>query len=415
MAKNLPLNILIVCEHASNVFGGEAMLPLNYFRLLSKTEHKPYLITHARVRSTIQQIEDIDQDAVFYLPDTKLHIFLHRYSNIFPERIRVVTFGFLMHLITQFYQWRVARQVIKAKGIDIVHEPAPVSATQPSAMFALGVPVIIGPMNGGMSFPKAFDYMSGRFEKMVYKLIPVFSAVYNLLIPGKFFADILLVANQRTANSLPQFKTGELVELVENGTFSVKEAPNASDKTEGLSVIYVGRLVDWKTVDIVIDAVAKTKTKAQLRVVGDGDDRGKLEAYVTSKNLTNIEFVGMVPHTEVNKYYDEADIFVLPSVRECGGAVVLEAMSRGLPVIATNWGGPADYISEGAGFLVEPLSRDYMVNEFARIIDQLSQDPNLRLKVGAAAIERIKANFMWNDKVNTVIGYYKKLTNKINN
>lgn len=415
MAKNLPLNILIVCEHASNVFGGEAMLPLNYFRMLSKTEHKPYLITHERVKSTIQQIEDIDQDAVFYLPDTKLHIFLHRYSNIFPERIRVVTFGFLMHLITQFYQWRVARQVIKSKRIDIVHEPAPVSATQPSAMFALGVPVIIGPMNGGMSFPKAFDYMSGRFEKIVYKLIPVFSTVYNLLIPGKFFADILLVANQRTANSLPAFKTGQVVELVENGTFSVKDAPNASHKTEGLSVIYVGRLVDWKTVDIVIDAVAKTKTNAQLRIVGDGDDRGKLEAYVTSKNLANIEFVGMVPHVEVNKYYDQADIFVLPSIRECGGAVVLEAMSRGLPVIATNWGGPADYISEGAGFLVDPTSRDYMVNEFARIIDQLSQDPNLRHKVGAAAIERIKANFMWNDKVNTVIGYYKKLTNKINN
>jgi len=346
---------------------------------------------------------------VFYLPDTKLHVFLHRYSSIFPERVRIVTFGFLMHLITQFYQWRVAKKVIKEKKIDIVHEPAPVSATQPSAMFALGVPVIIGPMNGGMSFPKAFDYMSGRIEKLVYKSIRIFSTLYNLLIPGKFFADMLLVANQRTARSLPKFKTGKVVELVENGTFTVKDAPKTSNKTDELNVLYVGRLVDWKTVDIVMDAVSKTRTKAQLKIVGDGVDRDKLEAYAHSKNLTNIEFVGMVPHAEVNKYYDEADMFVLPSIRECGGAVVLEAMSRGLPVIATNWGGPADYISEGTGFLVDPISRNHMVEEFSRIIDELSLDPGLRKQIGAAAIERIKAHFMWDDKVNTVIGYYKEL------
>lgn len=409
MDKDTPLNILIVCEHASDVFGGEAMLPLNYFRMLSKTQHKPYLITHERVKDSIQQIKDIDQEAVFYLPNTKLHILLHRYSKILPERIGIVTFGFVMHLITQFYQWKVARQVIKAKNIDIVHEPAPVSATQPSVMFALGVPVIIGPMNGGMTFPKAFEHMSGRAEKVVYKLIRVFATLYNLLIPGKFFADMLLVANKRTANSLPKFRSGQVVELVENGTFTVKDVPTTSNKTEGLNVIYVGRLVDWKTIDIVIDAVAKTKTKAQLKIVGDGVDRSALEQYALNKNVTNIEFIGLVPHAEVNRYYDEADIFVLPSIRECGGAVVLEAMSRGLPVIATNWGGPADYITEGTGFLVDPISRDYMVNEFARIIDELSLDPKLRSQVGSAAIQRIKTHFMWSDKVNTVVKYYKML------
>jgi glycosyltransferase involved in cell wall biosynthesis len=271
------------------------------------------------------------------------------------------------------------------------------------------VPVIIGPMNGGMTFPKAFEYMSGRVEKVVYKCIRVIATLSNLVIPGKFFADILLVANERTANSLPKFRRGNVIELVENGAFATKDHAETSNKTEGLNVIYVGRLVDWKTIDIAIDAVAKSKTKAQLKIIGDGADRAKLEQYAHSKNAANVEFVGMVPHAEVNRYYDEADIFVLPSIRECGGAVVLEAMSRGLPVIATNWGGPADYITESTGFLVDPLSRDYMVDEFARIIDQLSIDPQLRQQVGSAAIKRIQEHFMWNDKVNTVVGYYKML------
>lgn len=401
-----PLNILIVCEHASNVFGGEAMLPLNYFRLLSKTQHLAYLITHERVKASVEQIPDIPQDHVFYIPDTWMHRFLHRNFGFLPERVRVVTIGFLMHLITQFYQWKIARRVIREKQIDVIHEPAPVSATQPSAMFGLGVPVIIGPMNGGMTFPKAFEYMSGRLEKVVYRLVSLVSTFYNLLIPGKLFAKRLLVANQRTANSLPAFRLGEVVELVENGVFSTLENP-ITNKRDQINVLFVGRLVDWKAVDIVIDAAGITKKPVNLIIVGDGDQRAALEQQVKTKGYQHVHFTGMVPHAEVNRYYDQADIFVLPSVRECGGAVVLEAMARGLPVIATNWGGPADYITAETGYLIDPLSRQHMVQAFSSRIDILATNPELRYQIGKAAIQRVKAHFMWDQKIHSMIQHYQ--------
>lgn len=407
-----PLNVLIVCEHASNIFGGEAMLPLNYFRLLSKTQHQAYLITHERVKASIEQISDVPQDHVFYIPDTWMHRFLHHNFGFLPERVRVVLIGFLMHLITQYYQWKLARKIIREKQIDVIHEPAPVSATQPSAMFGLGVPVIIGPMNGGMTFPDAFAYMSGKFEKVVYRLVRVVATFYNLLIPGKLFADMLLVANQRTANSLSRFKLGKVVELVENGVFSTREAPIQTQKTSNINVLFVGRLVDWKTVDIVMDAVAITQQQVNLMIVGDGDQRAFLEQYAKDKGYTNIRFVGLVPHVEVNQYYDDADIFVLPSVRECGGAVVLEAMARGLPVIATNWGGPADYITVGSGYLVDPTSREAMVKAFAQHIDTLAVNPELRYQVGAAAIARVKQHFMWDHKIETMIHHYQEVSHQ---
>lgn len=407
-----PLNILIVCEHASNVFGGEAMLPLNYFRLLSNTQHQAYLITHERVKASIEQIPDVPQDHVFYIPDTWMHQFLHRNFGFLPERVRVVMIGFLMHLITQYYQWKLARKIIREKQIDVVHEPAPVSATQPSAMFGLGVPVIIGPMNGGMTFPDAFGYMSGKFEKVVYRIMRMVATFYNVLIPGKLFADMLLVANQRTANSLPRFKLGKVVELVENGVFSTREVPIETHKTSNINVLFVGRLVDWKTVDIVMDAVAITQQQVNLIIVGDGDQRTLLEQYAKDRGYANIRFVGLVPHAEVNQYYDDADIFVLPSVRECGGAVVLEAMARGLPVIATNWGGPADYISADSGYLVNPISRDAMVKAFAQHIDTLAVNPQLRYQVGAAAIARAKQHFMWDHKIETMTHHYVDVIQK---
>ena len=402
------LKILIVCEHASNVFGGEAMLPLNYFRYLAKTQHEVYLITHARVKTSISTLSDVNQANVFYVPDTAAHQFLNKCGNYLPERISILTVGFLMHLITQFYQWKLARSIVKQKRIDVIHEPAPVSAVQPSAMFALSVPVVIGPMNGGMSFPNAFKHMAGKSERILYNVIRVFSSIYNLLIPGKFFAKYLLVANQRTHDALPKFRLGKVVEIVENGVFSVVDTPKEVSQPSVINVLFVGRLVDWKAVDILIDAISQCQAPVKLTILGDGVLRGELEQYAQIKAVNKVAFLGLVSHAETNDYYDKADIFVLPSIRECGGAVVLEAMSRGLPVVATAWGGPMDYITNETGYLVEPKSREYMVEQFSSIIDQLALDSHKRYQLGQAAINRIKQHFLWDKKTQEIITIYKK-------
>lgn len=402
------LNILIVCEHASNIFGGEAMLPLNYFRYLEKTRHEVYLITHARVKASISTLSDINQQNVFYVPDTAAHKFLHKFGSFLPERVSILTVGFLMHLITQFYQWKLAKIIVKQKKIDVIHEPAPVSAVQPSAMFALGVPVVIGPMNGGMSFPEAFKHRAGKSERLLYNVIRVFSSIYNVLIPGKFFARYLLVANQRTRDALPKLRLGNVVEIVENGVFSVVNTPKNIFQPKVINVLFVGRLVDWKAIDILIDAISQCESPVKLTVLGDGVLRKELEQYALIKAPNQVIFLGLVSHAETNGYYDQADIFVLPSIRECGGAVVLEAMSRGLPVAATAWGGPMDYITNETGYLVEPKSRAYMVEQFSSIIDKLALDPFLRHQLGQAAIARIKQHFLWDRKIEQIIAIYEK-------
>lgn len=95
-------------------------------------------------------------------------------------------------------------------------------------------------------------------------------------------------------------------------------------------------------------------------------------------------------------------------MRECGGAVVLEAMSRGIPVIAVNWGGPADYVTVETGFLIEPRSREYMVDKFAETISLLASQPELRYQIGQAAIARIKQHFLWDKKIKRIIEIYQQ-------
>lgn len=406
------LKILIVCEHASDAYGGEAILPLNYFSYLTSSQHDVYLITHDRVKASMLKMLEIKQNHVFYLPDTRAHQFLNKCARKLPARFGAVTVGFVTHLLTQVYQWKLVRKIVKDKQIDLIHEPAPVSAVQPSAMFGFGVPVIIGPMNGGMSFPPAFQYMAGWSERILYQFIRLFTSVYNLIIPGKFFADVLLVANKRTLRALPRLRLGKVIELVENGVFSVVDSPKPVSQTSQINVLYVGRLIDLKMIDIAIDAVMKCKGDITLTILGDGPLRGHLLEYAKNYAAGKVQFLGAVPHAEINQYYDQADVFVLPSVRECGGAVVLEAMARGLPVIAVNWGGPADYITQETGFLIEPKSKAYMVDEFAKTIELLANQPALRYKIGTAAINRIKQHFLWDKKIKDITELYQKVIDK---
>ena len=267
-------------------------------------------------------------------------------------------------------------------------------------------------MNGGMSFPPAFQYMAGWSERILYQFIRMFTSAYNLIIPGKFFADVLLVANKRTQRALPKLRLGKVIQLVENGVFSVLDTPKAVSQSSQINVLYVGRLIDLKMIDIAIDAVMKCNGNIKLTILGDGPLRGQLMEYAQTNAAGKVQFLGAVPHAEINQHYDSADVFVLPSVRECGGAVVLEAMARGLPVIAVNWGGPADYITEETGFLIDPKSRTYMVEEFARIIEQLAEQPLLRYKIGEAAIQRVKQHFLWDKKIHDIVDIYQKVINK---
>lgn len=405
---NKKLNILIVCEHASDHFGGEAVLPLNYFKLLSKTHHAVYLLTHARTKQNLDSILELNHQNIYYIKDTALHQLFSRMSrSVFSPFA-----GIFAHLWTQFLQYQLVRKIVKEHQIDVVHEVAPVSPRQPSMMFGLGAPVVIGPMNGGMTYPEGVNYLETNSRVNFFKFVRLISNVVNVLIPGKLFAATLVVANKRTRAALPKYRVGQVVELVENGVFTVKEKLEPITNKEMINVIFAGRLVDWKAVDIVIDAVSLCKSNLMLTIVGTGTERTYLESYAKKQlgELSNINFrfLGMAPFKEMNQHYDQADIFVLPSLYECGGAVVLEAMSRGLPVIATDWGGPSDYITDGSGYLVEPKSRDYMVTQFARIIDDLANSPAKREEIGIAAIARVKEHFMWDVKIKQMLEIYQK-------
>jgi glycosyltransferase involved in cell wall biosynthesis len=87
---------------------------------------------------------------------------------------------------------------------------------------------------------------------------------------------------------------------------------------------------------------------------------------------------------------------------------VLEAMAMGLPVIATKWGGPADYLDEKTGILIEPTGRESFINEIAEAMIKLAQSPELRHQLGQAARTRAVAEFDWEKKIDVIMEVYAR-------
>ena len=330
-----------------------------------------------------------------------------------PAHVQSFTSEWLVHLVTQYRQRRRVRHLIEQYKIQIVHEPAPVAPRLPSMMFGLGVPVVIGPMNGNMTYPPGFRSRS-LLERAFVPMARSFGNLANYLIPGKRRAEMLLVANERTRIALPSGCKGKVEVLCENGVdLDVWQRPEdlPTRPVDGLRLVFLGRLVPWKGVDIVLDVFAKVKKEtpsAELWIIGDGPELSRLQQQAEALGVGGaVTFHGWAAPEDCPRLLSQCDVFLYPSVFDCGGAVVLEAMSLGLTVVALNWGGPGEYLASGTGVLVEPVDRQRSVDELAQAVRSLT--PIKRRELGEAAQRKVADHYTWPAKVQQIVGIYQSV------
>lgn len=412
------MKVLIVAPNASSNFGGEAFLPLKYFQILRRRGYPVRLIAHSRNRENLQEAFPLDQEAIEFIEDTRLHKLIWQVGRKFPEPLQTVVFGSALNLLTEVFQARVIRRLVGDGEVDIIHQPIPVSPKLPSSLFGFGVPVVIGPMNGGMNYPPGYEDYESRWARRFVGLSRKLAVGLNVLIPGKRTAAALLVANERTREALP-VKHANIIELVENGVdLSVWGADEVVTHThreaDPLRLVFMGRLVALKAVDITLEAVCLARKMGRdvwLDILGDGEVRSVLEERAAALNLLDVvKFHGFQPQDVCAAHLRNSHALILNSIRECGGAVVLEAMSIGLPVIASDWGGPADYVDDSCGLLVSPVPRADFAERIAVAMITLADDRELNRQLGAAGRRRIMDKFDWEKKVDRMVELYASLT-----
>ena len=138
-------------------------------------------------------------------------------------------------------------------------------------------------------------------------------------------------------------------------------------------ILFVGTLRPVKGVRYLVEAmeiIIQKNTNTRLMLVGDGEDRRKLEKLVKEFVLDEyVTFVGKVSNEKVPEYMVASDVFVLPSLSEGFPNVVLEAMASGLPIVATKVGGLPEIVKDREnGFLVEPKNPEEIAEKVLLIL-----------------------------------------------
>ncbi|MEM9923669.1 MAG: glycosyltransferase family 4 protein [Cyanobacteria bacterium P01_D01_bin.50] len=205
----------------------------------------------------------------------------------------------------------------------------------------------------------------------------------------------------------------ESVDVIWNG---IPTSQNRPPLTSPPTVVFAGRLVWEKGVDILIEAFAKVQQQipeAKLLIAGDGLERNSLESQVNKLKIkSHVSFLGHIDRTTLESVFAQAWVQVIPSRwAEPFGLVAAEAQMRGTAVIASNSGGLAEIVSHGkTGFLVPPNNADVLAEHLLTIL----QDKQLAEKLGKLGRKIAIENFSEDACVNKFIDLYEQLLNHKN-
>lgn len=155
-------------------------------------------------------------------------------------------------------------------------------------------------------------------------------------------------------------------------------------------ILFVGTLNDNKNILKLVEAVAGLDIEYNLRIVGKGPLKEVIVSKAKELGISNkIELVGAVNKSDLPQIYREADLLVMPSLKEAFGLVALEAMACGTPVIVSNRGGLAELVDNGSsGLCVDPDNIDEIRDAISKVIT----DERLRKSIISGGLETASNN-----------------------
>jgi len=377
------------------------------------------LVTHVRNAPALRAAgAPLAGSEVIYIDTERFAGPLYRLaSRLFPRSQHAV---FLISSLDYYVYDRAAVRELRRRQAqghrwDLVHAPTPVSPMAATRLHQLGLPVILGPWNGGLGSPPAFREIMGEDAGWLYPLRRL-GRLMDGLTGSTRRARVILTATRATLEAIPRRDRPRCLPMLENGVdldiFTPAPWPPPPSPEQPLQVVYVGRLVPFKGVSMLLEAAERVCRRLPLRVtlVGDGPLEADLRAETAARGLQAVvNFTGALPPAAVAAHLRAAHVFCLPSVRESGGAVLLEALASARPVIAVAFGGPAEIVDDAIGLALPPDGRAAVVAGLETALLDVAQQPDQWRQRGETGRLRAEQRYSWDAKVSAAVDLYGSL------
>jgi glycosyltransferase involved in cell wall biosynthesis len=314
------------------------------------------------------------------------------------------------------YSWQMAayfaaRRLHREFHFDVFHHMTYANDWMASFIGAcLRIPFVRGPGGGADRTPRAFlkEYCFGdrlweRFRSLGQWLLrqdPFFRI-------GQHRARAILVCNREALKRVPQKHRSKATVFPVIGVSSSDLVATVRVDRPGKTfrVVSAGKLLYWKGFGLVIKAFKAfldthttpgVEQKPELIIVGDGPEFPRLRALARRLGLEgDVRFDGWLPHDEVLARMRSCGVFLYASLRDGGGAVVVEALAAGLPVVCLDLGGPGMHVTEECGIKVEAECPEQAVRDLAAALARLYQERELRHRMAKNARERAERDYHW--------------------
>lgn len=372
------------------------------------------LVTHSRNRDALEQAGvPLSGSEVIYIDTEWFAGRLHRAAKmIFPKSEHSVI---LLSSLDYFVYDHATLRLLQARAAewDAVHVVTPVSPSAFTVLTKLGLPTVRGPLNGGLRSPANFAEFMRADSAWIYPIREIGRPLRALLAPSRA-PNVTLTSNAATDRQLTARDRSRSVRLqeiaVDANLYRPAPWPCAPSASQPLRILFVGRLIPAKALPLLFRAMRRVQGSVplELRVIGDGPMRSEWEAGGADLG-TSVRFLGALPQRDVAQHLAQSHVLCLPSVRESGGAVLLEAMSAARPVIAVDYGGPAEIVSGEFGNLVSAASPEAVISGIAAALEDIVRNPELWRNRGIAGRRHILASHTWDARIDEGMAIYRKL------
>ncbi|KAB1155791.1 glycosyltransferase family 4 protein [Flavobacterium luteum] len=320
-----------------------------------------------------------------------------------PSRILVIKKFLGIRIYYFIWQFLVFLHLLfnirKYKGC-VIHQLTFTPLYYPPIFFLLPFKFIWGPLGGGEFFP--LSYLSALKKrdavKEIFRIIIRNSIYINpLFYLGCAKSIKIICSSPDSARMIPSFYKHK----VELELMVFDKDKNFVNSTPEKNIIIANRLIDWKMTHLFVEAfseyIAKNNTDYKLIIVGDGPYYSKIKPFIDNVNI--IHFKRFKQREDMLNVLRNASLFVSTSLHDSGSASLLEAISYGLPFLATKTGAHNVYLDKGIGFGFELEDFNLDKEKIKSILFKILNDKSILIEESKKVVECYRDYFSEKAKI----------------
>lgn len=324
---------------------------------------------------------------------------------------------FLAYNLWQRTAYKFVKKNIDLSNIDIIHQLTSITLREPGYLWKLSPKFVWGPISGIVKIPYGF-FSLFEFKQSFFQFLRNIYIDFQLLTSFRLKA-VIKASNTIycvTKEDLYFFKKKKfeyVFPMLDVGCFL--EASTDRNVVGEIKFVWMGRIVYSKALEIFLMSIGKIKNLNFNRgvlftIIGDGPEMEKCKKMASDLGLNNINWTGAIPHRQALEILKNSHCLVHTSIREATSAVILEALSFGIPVICHDAFGMGIAINKSCGITIEFKDTNTSVNGFSEAMLDLINDDKKLLHLSNGAKKR-SVSLSWENMADEISSNYYTILN----